>query len=81
VGNPIGVGNKPVGVAVSQDGGRAYTANAGSDSVSVIDTATNRTVGNPIGVDRYPVGVAVSRDGGRAYTANSGSASVSVIEF
>jgi DNA-binding beta-propeller fold protein YncE len=49
--------------------------------VSVIDTATNRTVGNPIGVDRYPVGVAVSRDGGRAYTANSGSASVSVIEF
>ncbi|MFF4794411.1 YncE family protein, partial [Streptomyces sp. NPDC001276] len=72
---------KPVGVAVSQDGRRAYTANAGSASVSVIDTATNRTVGNPIHVGGFPVWVVVSPDGRRAYTANSGSDSVSVIKF
>uniref|UniRef100_UPI0037D9FD26 YncE family protein n=1 Tax=Streptomyces sp. MK7 TaxID=3067635 RepID=UPI0037D9FD26 len=76
-----GVGKKPVGVAVSQDGRRAYTANASPDSVSVIDTATNRTVGNPIQVGGYPVWVAVSPDGRRAYAANAGSASVSVIKF
>ncbi|MFF4686287.1 YncE family protein, partial [Streptomyces sp. NPDC001307] len=64
-----------------QDGRRAYAANAGSDSVSVIDTATNRTVGTPITVDGYPVWVAVSQDGRRAYAANAGSASVSVIKF
>ncbi|MFI2203227.1 YncE family protein, partial [Streptomyces sp. NPDC020192] len=68
-------------VAVSPDGRRAYAVNAGSDSVSVIDTATNRTVGNPIVVDGYPVWVAVSPDGRRAYAANSGSDSVSVIKF
>jgi YVTN family beta-propeller protein len=81
VGNPIRVGKTPCGVAVSPDGGRAYPANAGPDSVSVIDTATNRTVGNPIHVGKKPVGVAVSPDGRRAYAANEGSASVSVIKF
>jgi YVTN family beta-propeller protein len=81
VGNPIEVGKAPVGVAVSRDGRRAYAANSGSDSVSVIDTATNHTVGNPIEVDGYPVSVAVSQDGHRAYAADSGSASVSVINL
>ncbi|MFI1693946.1 beta-propeller fold lactonase family protein [Streptomyces sp. NPDC020794] len=76
----IQVGKLPGGVAVSPNGRRAYTANYGSASVSVIDTVTNRTVGNPIGVGNKPQGVAVSPDGGRAYTANYGSASVSVID-
>jgi YVTN family beta-propeller protein len=68
-------------VAISPDGRRAYTADSGSDSVSVIDTAANRTVGQPIKVGGYPVWVAVSPDGHRAYAANAGSASVSVINF
>ncbi|MFF4763784.1 YncE family protein, partial [Streptomyces sp. NPDC001292] len=68
-------------VAVSPDGHRAYTANSGPDSVSMIDTTTNRTVGNPIHVGGYPVWVAVSPDGHRAYAANEGSASVSVIKL
>ncbi|MFB7326361.1 protein kinase [Streptomyces sp. NPDC056190] len=77
----IRVGNSPGGVAVSPDGRRAYATNYfGPASVSVIDTATNRTVGNPIDVGDKPQGVAVSPDGRRAYTANSGSASVSVID-
>ena len=40
----------PDGVAVTPDGRRAYVTNAGSDdSVSVIDTATNRTATIPVG--------------------------------
>jgi YVTN family beta-propeller protein len=49
----IGVGRGPQGVAVSPDGTRVYIANARSDSVSVIDTATNKvtaTIG--VGSDR-----------------------------
>ncbi|WP_330342328.1 serine/threonine-protein kinase [Streptomyces sp. NBC_00557] len=77
----IQVGNSPGGVAVSPDGRRAYATNYfGPASVSVIDTATNRTVGNPIEVGSKPQGVVVSPDGRRAYVANSGSASVSVID-
>ena len=40
----VAVGNIPVGVAVSPAGTRVYVANRGSDTVSVIDTATNLVV-------------------------------------
>ncbi|MFD4977113.1 beta-propeller fold lactonase family protein [Streptomyces sp. NPDC058424] len=77
----IQVGKSPGGVAVSPDGRRAYATNYfGPASVSVIDTAANRTVGNPIDVGKKPVGVAVSPDGSRAYAANAGSDSVSMID-
>ncbi|MGW1882917.1 protein kinase domain-containing protein [Streptomyces sp. NPDC001970] len=77
----IQVGNSPGGVAVSPDGRRVYATNYSDPaSVSVIDTATNRTVGKPIPVGDKPQGVVVSPDGRRVYTANAGSASVSVID-
>ncbi|MFF4827152.1 serine/threonine-protein kinase, partial [Streptomyces sp. NPDC001312] len=77
----IQVGKSPGAVAVSPDGRRAYATNYfGPASVSVIDTAANRTVGNPIPVGDKPQGVAVSPDGSRAYAANKGSDSVSVID-
>jgi YVTN family beta-propeller protein len=38
----IGVGLRPVEVAVSPDGTRAYVTNGSSDTVSVLNTATNR---------------------------------------
>ena len=38
------VGNFPRGVTVAPDGKRAYVANSGSASVSVIDTSTNTVV-------------------------------------
>ncbi|WP_203986125.1 beta-propeller fold lactonase family protein [Sphaerisporangium rufum] len=57
----------------------AYVANFGSDTVSVIDTATN-TVIRTVAVGDGPWGVAFSPDGTRAYVTNSGSATVSVIE-
>ncbi|TVL94153.1 serine/threonine-protein kinase [Streptomyces sp. SAJ15] len=76
----IGVGSGPGGVAVSPDGRRVYVANYDSSSVSVIDTATDRTVGDPIPVGDLPIGLAVSPDGRRAYVANYGPDSVSVID-
>ncbi|MEU2589161.1 serine/threonine-protein kinase [Streptomyces avermitilis] len=76
----IRVGDSPAGVAVSPNGSRAYVANRSSSSVSVINTATNRTAGKPIPVDRSPKGVAASPNGDRVYVTSLRSASVSVID-
>ena len=48
----------------------AYVTNAGGDTVSVIDTATN-TVNATIPVGDRPSAVAVNPDGTLAYVANS----------
>ena len=80
----IAVANKPSGVAVGTTGTRMYVANTGSDSVSVIDTATNTLIDtNPSanGVNNISVGNspgAVAVNGNRLYVANSGG-TVSVI--
>jgi YVTN family beta-propeller protein len=58
----------------------AYITNYGSDTVSVIDTATNGYVGSPIRVGDDPFGVAVTPDGSRVYVANQSSGTVSVID-
>jgi YVTN family beta-propeller protein len=56
----------------------AYVANSDSNTVSVIDTATNKVVGPPIklGTGTGPVAVAVTPDGTHAYVANSGTGTV-----
>jgi len=56
----------------------AYITDEGSNSVSVISTATNSIVSN-IPVGGYPIGVAVSPDGTRAYVVNRGAVTLSVI--
>jgi YVTN family beta-propeller protein len=75
----ISVGNRPIGIAVSPDGTRAYVCNQSSHSVSVIDTATNRVLTN-ISVGTGPYGIAVSPDGTHAYVSNSSSHTVSLID-
>ncbi len=57
----------------------AYITNGGSNSVSVIDTATN-TVAATVSVGSSPQGVAFSPDGTLVYVANFGSGTVSVID-
>jgi YVTN family beta-propeller protein len=56
----------------------AYVTNRDSNTVSVIDTATN-TVTATIPVGGGPIGVAVTSDGSKVYVANASSNSVSVI--
>jgi len=68
----------PQGLAVTPNGAHVYVANSGSNTVSVIDTATN-TVSATISVGSSPYAVAASADGAHVYVSNIGGASVSVI--
>ncbi len=77
-GGTVAVGASPRSVAVTPDGARAYVANNGGASVSVIATATNTVIAT-VAVGAGPVGVAVTPDGARAYVANYGANTVSVI--
>jgi YVTN family beta-propeller protein len=77
--NNIAVGSSPQGVGVNPSTNRVYVANGLSDSVSVIDGATEAVVAT-IGVGDQPVGVAVNSTTLRIYVANLGSDSVSVID-
>jgi autotransporter-associated beta strand protein/YVTN family beta-propeller protein len=76
---PLGTGTQPFGVAVTPDGRFAYISNFGTDTVSVIATATNTVVGSPIPVGVSPEGVAVTPDGRFVYVTNFGDGTVSVI--
>ncbi|MFZ1428490.1 MAG: YncE family protein [Geminicoccaceae bacterium] len=58
----------------------AYITNSGSNTVSVINTATNTLVGSPIAVGKLPFGVAVNPTGRRVYVTNHLSNTVSVID-
>ncbi len=55
----VGVGSTPFGVAITPDGKRAYVANSFSNTVSVIDTASNTQIA-AVGVGGYPVGIAIT---------------------
>jgi YVTN family beta-propeller protein len=56
----VPVGRRPWGIAVTADGKKLYVANGVSDSVSVIDTATQKVVAT-IPVEKGPWGVAIGR--------------------
>jgi YVTN family beta-propeller protein len=72
------MGFAPWAVAVNPRTNRIYTANEGSNDVSVIDGGTNTVVATvPVGVG--PRAVAVNPRTNRIYTANMDSDTVSVI--
>jgi YVTN family beta-propeller protein len=73
------VGKAPAAVAVSAT--RAYVANQGSGSVSVIDlTQSPPVVVATVAVGSQPDAVALSAGGARVYAANFGGGTVSVID-
>jgi YVTN family beta-propeller protein len=57
----------------------AYITNGDSNSISVIDTVTNKVTAT-ISVGSNPMGVAISQDGAKAYVGNANSNDVSVID-
>ena len=74
----IPVGNGPAGVAFTPDGTHAYVANFGSNTVSVIATATNTVVATVI--VNSPFAVAVSPNGQDVYVSKlDGTGKVRVI--
>jgi YVTN family beta-propeller protein len=75
----VNVERYPYGVVVDPEGTYIYVTNAGSNTVSVIDTATNAVKGT-VNVGSAPSGVAVNPMGTKVYVANYNSSSVSVID-
>jgi YVTN family beta-propeller protein len=76
VGEVIG---DPVWIAVDPTGTKVYVVNQFSNTVSVIDTATD-TVTATVSVESLPEGVAVNPTGTRVYVANRNNNTVSVID-
>jgi YVTN family beta-propeller protein/cysteine-rich repeat protein len=74
VGSPIPVGVRPNGLVISPDGARLYVTNVTSDSVSVIDTATNMVTTTIPSVTKA-AGIAITPDGARVFVANNGDPS------
>jgi YVTN family beta-propeller protein len=57
VGAPILLGDRPLGIAITPDGERAYVTNIGDGSVSVIDVASSSVIGSPIAVGPWPAAI------------------------
>jgi YVTN family beta-propeller protein len=74
----IPVGDSPAEVSFSPDGGSAFVANGGSDSVTVIDVAT-KSVLKTLGVGDGPVGAWPGADG-VMYVDNEQGRSISAID-
>lgn len=82
------VGLLPSGLAVAPDGRRVFVANANSDTVSAIDTATDQVV-ETISVKpsaALPFGsaanaLAIAPDGGTLYVANGTNNAVAVVRL
>lgn len=76
--NTIAVGMEPAEVTFSTDGSKAYVANGGDNTVSVIDPVTKAIITTiPVGAD--PVGAWVGQDG-RMYVDNEEGKTVSVVD-
>lgn len=83
----ISVGLHPAGMAVSPDGSRVYVTNSNSDTVSIINTATD-TVDRSISVKPYstaplgsaPNAITVSADGQTLYVANGANNAVAIVQ-
>jgi YVTN family beta-propeller protein len=68
----IRVGQYAEAIAVSPDGTRAYVTGTDSNTVSIIDTATNVVAGS-FSTAMYPNAIAVSPDGRRLYISAMGA--------
>ena len=75
----IPVGAHPAHVVADPRGERAFVTNAGDNSVSVVDLASNTVIAT-IGTGRYPHGLRPSPDGRQLFVANVQDGSLSVID-
>jgi YVTN family beta-propeller protein len=58
-----------------------FTANGGSNSVSIIDLADNSVINIPLGGGTIPRAVIFDSAGQRVFTGNAGGSSVSIIDL
>ena len=67
-------------IAITPDGMTLVVVNPDSNSVSLVDTASQSVIAElPVGID--PRSVAISLEGGIAYIANQGSDTLSVVDI
>lgn len=76
----IAVGSLPRQLQICSDGKRAYVANFGDQTVSVIDTLTN-TVATTVLVGGHPEGMEMNPDGGWLYVTDYWDRTVTVISI
>jgi len=74
----IALHSQPVSIEIAPDGATAYIANAGSNSISVVDLVARREVAR-IGAGEQPAVARLSPDGKTLVVANRGGNSVSLI--
>jgi YVTN family beta-propeller protein len=67
----ITVQSNPWGVAITPDGARVYVVNNGSNTVSVINTATNTVTATLTDVGGDPQGIAITPNGAKAFVAST----------
>lgn len=72
-------GGRPYRIVVSADGSRAYLANLGGATVSVLDGVSLAAIAQ-IPVSASPTSLALSRDGSRLYAAGDDTGVVSAID-
>ena len=75
----IDVNTFPVGIAVNPNTKKVYVANEYSNTVSVLDTETDK-VKSSIKVGVFPYGIDINPLNNRVYVTNRGSNTVSVID-
>jgi YVTN family beta-propeller protein len=75
----IDVNTFPVGIAVNPNTKKVYVANEYSNTVSVLDTETDK-VKSTIKVGVFPYGIDINPLNNRVYVTNRGSNTVSVID-
>jgi len=74
----VNVGTLPYAAALNPATNKIYVANSGTNNVTVIDGATNKTLTVSAGTD--PIAVAVNPITNKIYVANQGSNNVTVID-
>ncbi len=79
IGADIAVGLNPRDLALSPDGTRVYVADNGSNDVSVVDTAQQKTIAT-VKVGNGPWGIRVTPDGKTVWVANNGDNTVQPID-
>ena len=75
----ISVGINPIDLAINPSHHGVYVANAGSNTVSLINGATNKVISN-VTVGEYPTAVAYNPANNKVYVANRNSGNISVID-
>ncbi|MDA0334781.1 MAG: beta-propeller fold lactonase family protein [bacterium] len=75
----VDVGEDPIQILHSADGGFLYVSNLGSSEITIIDAATFR-IADRIAVAAQPLDMALSPDGATLYVSNSGASVLTAID-